>query len=78
MSRNIFAHTAPGAGYPGYVSVNQEADGISVTTRTSGNQHATGITIPEAEAVAMANAILARLAPNADPKPAALKEGKKA
>ena len=34
MPDNIFAYTAPGSGYPGYVSINRDADGnIAVTVR---------------------------------------------
>lgn len=34
MNSNLFAYTAPGSGYPGYVSVNREANGdVTVTVR---------------------------------------------
>lgn len=34
MSDNVFAYTAPGGSYPGYVSINRDADGnIAVTVR---------------------------------------------
>lgn len=34
MRENIFAYTAPGVGYPGYVSINRTEDGdVEVTIR---------------------------------------------
>ena len=45
MTDNIFAYTAPGGSYPGYVSINRDKDGnIAVTVREAptvreGNTH---------------------------------------
>jgi hypothetical protein len=36
MPDNLFAHTAPGAAYPGYVSINREESGdVSFTVRAA-------------------------------------------
>ncbi len=36
MADNLFAHTAPGSAYPGYVSINREANGdVTFTVRSA-------------------------------------------
>lgn len=50
MSRNIYAHTAPGASYPEYISVNQSGhDGYSITVRSKakadGSEGASGFIV---------------------------------
>lgn len=36
MRKNLFAYTEPGASYPGFISVNKEADGsVTITVRSS-------------------------------------------
>lgn len=63
--KNVFAFTMAGPSYPGYISVNEYSDNknLSITVRTHHTNDAAGIQLPEAEAVAMARAILAHYAP---------------
>lgn len=36
MNKNIFAYTAPGSNYPGYVSINRTPDGdVTITVRAA-------------------------------------------
>jgi hypothetical protein len=45
LRRNIYAFTEPSGSYPGYVSVNVEADGrVSVTVRSSPQKGREGTT----------------------------------
>jgi len=52
MPRNIFAYTAPGADFPGYVSVNQVDDKTPVIVRSTkelgGNTAQIDLTIDQA------------------------------
>ena len=49
MNDNIFAYTAPGAGFPGYVSINRLENGdVEVTVREAGTVHE-GINICRSE-----------------------------
>jgi hypothetical protein len=34
MSRNLAAYTIPGGGYPAYVSINEDSDGVQITVRS--------------------------------------------
>jgi len=46
MNRNIFAYTAPGSEYPGYVSINREPDGnVTITVRAAPTIHEDSIYI---------------------------------
>lgn len=46
IPENIFAYTAPGTTYPGYVSINRDANGdVSVTVRSAGTGPHKGVRV---------------------------------
>lgn len=61
--KNIAAHTETNCVYPGYVSINDENDHVSISVRTRGAQLASTINVTRDELQAMSDGIAAYLAP---------------
>jgi hypothetical protein len=67
--KNITAHTETNSVYPGYVSINDECDHVSISVRTRGAQLASTINMTRDQLQAMSDDIAGYLAATAPSLP---------
>lgn len=69
MTKCLFAHTDPGNALPAYINVAQDARGVIVTVRGTGQQYGNAMLLEPEKAREMANAILGNAHNEAGPVP---------